>query len=44
MVPVCAEEGVITLTERQEFPLILFCQFAGTLKKPSERDTACKSQ
>lgn len=43
-VSVYAEEGEIILTEGQAFPLILFCQFAGILKKSSEKDSACKNQ
>lgn len=36
-VSIYAEEGEIILTEERTFPLILFCQLAGTLKKSSER-------
>lgn len=38
-----AKEGKIILTEGQKFPLILFCQYAETLKKSSENDCMQKS-
>lgn len=37
-----SEEGKIILTEGQTFALILFCQFAWTLKKSGERASAYK--
>lgn len=42
-VSACSEEGEIILTEGQTFALILFCQFAWTVKKSGERASACKN-
>lgn len=38
------KEGEIILTEGQAFPLILFCQYAETLRKSSENDCMQKSE